>query len=153
MDKKYVITWNIASENSVIQRWTISQYFFPTSFFNLLCVVFWRSLSLLLSFLFWSLHCLSFFDLRLLITPLVSSNFSEIYFKTCIVYKRPYDMHIINICRKRTSRLRFPVSRLLTDFVCLLIYEFWLSLWKIALCSVILLLPLFNELLTDSHYF
>jgi len=30
----------------------------------------------------------------------------------------------------------------LTDFVCLLIYEFWLSLWKIALCSVILLLPL-----------
>jgi len=31
---------------------------------------------------------------------------------------------------------------LLTDFVCLLIYEFWLSLWKIALCSVILLLPL-----------
>jgi len=32
---------------------------------------------------------------------------------------------------------------LLTDFVCLLIYEFWLSLWKIALCSVILLLPLF----------
>ena len=37
----------------------------------------------------------------------------------------------------------FPVSRLLTDFVCLLIYEFWISLWKIALCSVILLLPLF----------
>jgi len=32
---------------------------------------------------------------------------------------------------------------LLTDFVCLLIYEFWLSLWKIALCSVILLLPLY----------
>jgi len=31
----------------------------------------------------------------------------------------------------------------LTDFVCLLIYEFLLSLWKIALCSVILLLPLF----------
>jgi len=31
----------------------------------------------------------------------------------------------------------------LTDFVCLLIYEFWLSLWKIARCSVILLLPLF----------
>ena len=30
----------------------------------------------------------------------------------------------------------------MTDFVCLLIHEFWLSLWKIALCSVILLLPL-----------
>jgi len=32
---------------------------------------------------------------------------------------------------------------LLTDFVCLLTYEFCLSLWKIARCSVILLLPLF----------
>jgi len=30
----------------------------------------------------------------------------------------------------------------LTDFVCLLTYEFCLSLWKIARCSVILLLPL-----------
>ena len=37
----------------------------------------------------------------------------------------------------------FPVFRLLTDFVCLLIYEFWLCLWKIAQCSVISLLPLF----------
>jgi hypothetical protein len=31
---------------------------------------------------------------------------------------------------------------LLTDFVCLLTYEFCLFLWKIARCSVILLLPL-----------
>jgi hypothetical protein len=37
----------------------------------------------------------------------------------------------------------FPVFRLLTDFVCLLTYEFCLSLWKISRCSVILLLPLF----------
>jgi hypothetical protein len=37
----------------------------------------------------------------------------------------------------------FPVFRLLTDFVCLLTCEFCLSLWKIARCSVILLLPLF----------
>jgi len=35
-----------------------------------------RSLFVLLSFLFWSLCCLSFFDLRILITPLVSSNSS-----------------------------------------------------------------------------
>jgi hypothetical protein len=38
----------------------------------------------------------------------------------------------------------FPVFRLLTDFVCLLTCEFCLSLWKIARCSVILLLPLFK---------
>ena len=36
----------------------------------------------------------------------------------------------------------FPVFRLLTDFVCLLTYEICLSLWKIARCSVILLLSL-----------
>ena len=35
------------------------------------------------------------------------------------------------------------VFRLLTDCVCLLAYKFCLSLWKIARCSVLLLLPLF----------
>jgi len=39
----------------------------------------------------------------------------------------------------------------LTDFVCLLIYEFWLSLWKIALCSVILLLPLLTLSNTQTN--
>ena len=43
----------------------------------------------------------------------------------------------------------FPVFWLLTDFVCLLIYEFCLSLWKIARCSVILLLPLFAMALIE----
>ena len=46
--------------------------------------------------------------------------------------------------------------RLLTDFVCLLIYEFCLSLWKIARCSVILLLPLFmcNErIFSNTNHF
>jgi hypothetical protein len=37
----------------------------------------------------------------------------------------------------------FTVFRLLTDFVCLYNYEFWLSLCKIVRSSVILLLPLF----------
>ena len=36
------------------------------------------------------------------------------------------------------------LSSLLTDFVCLYNYEFWLSLCKIVRSSVILLLPLFN---------
>jgi hypothetical protein len=39
----------------------------------------------------------------------------------------------------------FPVFRLLTDFVCLLTYDFCLSFWNIARCSVILLLPLFKD--------
>ena len=46
------------------------------SIFNFLCYVSYRCLSFLLSFFVWPLHCLSFFDLWLLITPLVSSNFS-----------------------------------------------------------------------------
>jgi hypothetical protein len=37
----------------------------------------------------------------------------------------------------------FRFFRLLTDFVCLYNYEFWLSLCKIVRSSVILLLPLF----------
>ena len=39
----------------------------------------------------------------------------------------------------------FTVFRLLTDFVCLYNYEFWLSLCKIVRSSVILLLPLFSD--------
>ena len=46
--------------------------------FGFLCVV-CRSLFVLLSFFFWPLYCLSFFNLRLLMTPLVS-------FGHCIVY-------------------------------------------------------------------
>ena len=42
----------------------------------LLCVLFCRSLFVLLSFFFWPWCCLSFFDLRILITHLVSSNSS-----------------------------------------------------------------------------
>ena len=67
-----------------------------------------------------------------------------------------------NACTKSGS-LRFSVFRLLTDFVWLYTYEFWLSLCKIVRSSVILLLPLFvtfhldivlSVLLrfTDSYY-
>jgi hypothetical protein len=41
------------------------------------CVMFFRSLFVLFSFFFWPLCCLSF-DLRILITPLLSSNSSYI---------------------------------------------------------------------------
>jgi hypothetical protein len=47
-----------------------------------------------------------------------------------------------NACTKSGS-LRFSAFQLLTDFVCLYTYEFWLSLCKIVRSSVILLLPLF----------
>ena len=45
----------------------------------------------------------------------------------------------------------FTVFRLLTDFVCLYTYEFWLCLWKIVRSLIILLLPLQNICITDDH--
>jgi hypothetical protein len=41
------------------------------------CVIFCRSLFVLLSFFIWPLYCISFFDIQILITPLVYSNFSR----------------------------------------------------------------------------
>ena len=45
------------------------------------------------------------------------------------------------------SKESFTVFRLLTDFVCLYNYEFWLSLCKIVRSSVILLLPLLIKIM------
>jgi hypothetical protein len=43
---------------------------YSLTFYNVLYIVVCPSV------LFWALHCLSFFDLRLLVIPLASSNFS-----------------------------------------------------------------------------
>jgi hypothetical protein len=42
----------------------------------LFCIMFCRSLFIRLYFFFWPFCCLSFFDLRLLVTSLISLNFS-----------------------------------------------------------------------------
>jgi hypothetical protein len=55
----------------------------------------------------------------------------KIWFNPPFLWKCLYQVRAIVV---------FSVFRLLTDFVCLLIYEFCLSLWKIARCLVILLL-------------
>jgi hypothetical protein len=47
----------------------------------------------------------------------------------------------------------FTVFRLLTDFVCLYTYEFWLSLCKIVRNSVILLLLLLSSFSWTKKYF
>ena len=49
-----------------------------TTIFSFMCM-FCRSLFVLLYFVFWPLYCLYFFDIRILITPLVSSNSSLYY--------------------------------------------------------------------------
>ena len=53
----------------------IIKCFIHYSIFSFMCV-FSRSLFILLSLFFWPLCCLSFFELRILITPLISSNSS-----------------------------------------------------------------------------
>ena len=47
-----------------------------------LCVVFCRSLLVLLFFFFWPLCCLSFFDLWILINPLAFQTLSDIWTDT-----------------------------------------------------------------------
>ena len=53
------------------------------------------------------------------------------------------DLNLWTVMRAVRVITVFTVFRLLTDFVCLYNYEFWLSLCKIVRSSVILLLPLF----------
>jgi len=55
----------------IARRWWGSWY----SIFSFMCM-FCRSLVVLLYFFFWPLCCLFFFDIRILITPLVSLNSS-----------------------------------------------------------------------------
>ena len=68
----------------------------------------------------------------------------KIWFNPAFRWKCLYQVRAIAV---------FPVFWLLTDFVCLLIYEFCLSLCKIARCSVILLLPLIRESLWTCRFF
>jgi hypothetical protein len=51
--------------------------------FSFMCV-FCRSLFVLLYFFFWPLCCLFFFDIRILITPLISSNSSYVIYWSMI---------------------------------------------------------------------
>jgi hypothetical protein len=81
------------------------------------CVMFYRSLFVLLYFFFWPLcyMYLSFFDSRLLITHLVSSNFSY----TILFYFKCIDLIMIKIL---TGGGRLPWLVLITAF------------WKFSSC-------------------
>ena len=79
------------------------------------------------------------------------------YIVMCIIYRvnnmlvikgRQGFSNIWNFKDRCCPSSHWPISvfRLLTDFVCLYNYEFWLFLYKIVRSSVILLLPLLNNL-------
>ena len=63
----------------------------------------------------------------------------KIWFNPPFLSKCLYQVRVITV---------FTVFQLLTDFVCLYTYEFWLSFCKIVRSSVILLLPLCNQYLS-----
>ena len=97
---------------SVLLRYTDSDY--PFGIFKLfLCLcMFCRSLFLLLYFFFWPLCCLSFFDIRILITPLVSSNSSYVY------------VYFVDCCLS-FSTFNFDHCVVSPSSI----YGFWLPLW------------------------
>ena len=55
---------------------TLLFMFSPDGKTEVIVYMFCRSMFVLLFFFFWPLCCLSFFDIQILIAPLVSSNFS-----------------------------------------------------------------------------
>jgi hypothetical protein len=67
-----------------------------------LCVMFCRSLFVLLSFFFWPLCCLSFIDLRILITPYVSSNSSYMTIPPIALTSRQYWSNVCKRTKKNT---------------------------------------------------
>jgi hypothetical protein len=77
-----------------------------------LIVMFCRLLFVLLSFFFWPLYCLSF-DVRILITPLVSSSFSYRKFSgirpTCFLNLNPLGEHTKEFVLNK--RLRKPMGQ------------------------------------------
>ena len=57
-----------------------------------------------------------------------------------------------NAYTRSLRSLQFSVFRLLTDFVCLYTYEFWLSFWKTVRSPVILILPLYTACFAGKQW-
>ena len=107
-------------------RYRSSPIFWQVLSFGL-CVVFCRSLLDLLSFFCLSLCCLSFFYLRLLITPLVSSSFSVLFLLSLYCLSFFYLQLLITPLVSLSFSLPFSFWHCI---VCRSsIYSFWLPLW------------------------
>jgi hypothetical protein len=123
---------------SVLLWFTASDY--PFSFFKLCfghCIVcpsliygLWLHIWYLQT-LFWSLYCLSFFDLRLLITHLVSSNFVLVIVLSVLLWftASDYTFDISKLCFGHC--IVCPSS----------IYGFWLPIWNTKYIQVFLIYP------------
>jgi hypothetical protein len=122
------------------------------------CVMFCRSLFVLLLFFYWSLHCLSFFGLRLLVTPLIScghcivcycSNYASgypfgilwtlyclLFFELRLLVTPLVSSNFWPLYCLSFSELRLLVTPLVSCGHCVVChssdYGFWLPLWYIV---------------------
>ena len=87
---------------------------------SVLCVVYCNSFLVLLYFLMWSLYCLSL-DLRLLITPLVSSSLSHLFVLLSFFFWQLHCLPFLNLRLLITPLVSSNLSHL---FV-LLPFFFW----------------------------
>lgn len=86
--------WNyLPFRNTWVHPWSVVRFIIARSL--VFCVKFCRSLFVLLALFFWVLCCLSFYDLRLLITPLVSSNTSS----NDLWQDQAHNLHVIHEMR------------------------------------------------------
>ena len=144
------------------------------------CVMFCRSLFVLLLFFYWSLHCLSFFDLRLLVTPLVSCGhcivcYSSNYgFWLPLWYLQTFDHYIVfpssdygfwlplwylvDIVLSVIVRITLLVTPLVSCGQCIVCYSsnygFWLPLWylvDIVLSVILRITVLITPLISCGH--
>jgi hypothetical protein len=83
--KKYINATGSTSGGGTAYLSGVPDFSLGVTISLVLCVMFCRSLFVLLSFFFWPLYWLSFFDLRILFTPLVFSNSSVCLLKRDIV--------------------------------------------------------------------
>ena len=124
------------------------------------CVMFCRSLFVLLLFFYWSLHCLSFFDLRLLVTPLVSCGHCIVCYSSDYGFWLPLwylvDIVLSVILRITVSGYPFGIFKLLTIILSFLLritasgYPFGI-LWTLCCLSFFGLRLLVTPLIYCGH--
>jgi hypothetical protein len=87
------------------------------------CAVFCKSLFVLLYFIFRPLCCLSFFNLQLLIIPLVSSNFSWLTTNNLIMWQLSTELRVI--MWQLSTDLRVIMLQLSTDLRVIMLVIYW----------------------------
>jgi hypothetical protein len=95
------------------------------------CVMFCGSLFVLLSFFFWLLHCLSFFDLWLLMTLCHLQTFRQVRVKQQAIFIYPFEASFRSFHKKQYS----PLYVLDQKSDCNFDIESWLKQWSTCIMT------------------